>query len=323
MRQKQIQQINDHFDTLNAQGLGKIEEEAAEIRVTKSEIEKKLKDVSSRLQTVDMLLTENSSRLAVEGKAVLDELTQLQNIPLQANTHDIRDVQVSLVETVQLNVKQAVSLRHVPGKHTESTSLCRPLSLLKQNTFSYTKDVVLTADPNLVRYILGQVWCCQNQANIQICKNTEHDCFTDSKWDDVCDVTELPTGTVALAGRGGLYELTSSGETRTTIHSKNKYNSCVFTDGKLFAYCYRPARLMVYKLENGTWQRCDMISLKSVDETEYVTLASSNNKLFVCEMYAGRVLVLSLSGEVQQTFGENGSYAPNKITHEKVGQSEN
>ena len=76
LKEKYVQQINHHFYFLNYLAKSFIEEEAAMVRSRMEEAEKSLEAVSSRLQTLEELLADNSpSRLAVQGKKILEELT--------------------------------------------------------------------------------------------------------------------------------------------------------------------------------------------------------------------------------------------------------
>ena len=81
LRKKYVQQINNHFDDLNTEAINFIHEEAATIRNEKKEAEKSLEAVSCRLQTLEELLADNSPRLAVQGKKILEELATFKKTP--------------------------------------------------------------------------------------------------------------------------------------------------------------------------------------------------------------------------------------------------
>ena len=181
---------------------------------------------------------------------------------------------------------------------------------LREKLFVRQKVVKLVNCPGSVQYIKDDVWMCQKRRTVQIFdQNLE--CLrklSDQQWGNVRRVTELPNGDVVLAGYGGLYHLTATGETKTAIDAVTIYNSSVFVDDKLFASCWNPPRLIVYTLQNDRWETRDTISLADVNTSHaYVTLATANGKIFACSDTAAKVFVLSQSGEVLQTHGKRGS----------------
>ena len=311
LRRKYIQQINHHFDTLNAEAINFIHEEAARVRNRKKEAEKSLEAVSSRLQTLEELLADNSLRLAVKGKKILEELATFQKTPFHVEV-TITEPEICLSEAKPFNVRDVIIFKTVRGK----TKLCRRdqdiykfLSLREKRLVRW-KSAKLVKSPWSVQCINDDIWACLSDGIIQI---FDRDfkilrMLCDQQWDDVHDVSEMPIGHVVLAGRGGLYYLSATGETKTAIDKANKYNSSVIFEDKLFAYCWDPARLMVYTLQNDRWKKHDTISLAGViaDKT-IVTLATANGKIFACSDDDAKVFMLSQSGEVLQTHGKPGS----------------
>ena len=328
LRKKYIQQINDHFDALNTKAINFIHEEAAKLRNRKKEAEKSLEAVNSRLQTLEELLADNSPGLTVQGKKILEELAALQNAPINAEV-TVTEPDIRLEEVKPFDAGDMVLLKTAQGKAELGipSQDIHKLSSLRQKQFVQGKAAKLVRCPQSVQYIRDRVWTCQDQrpGTVQI---FDRDLkllrtLSDQQWGDVCDVTELPNGDVALAGSGGLYHLTSTGENKTAIDTESKYFSSVVVDDKLFAYCNKPPRLIVYTLQNDRWETHDTISLADVVEhIAYVTLATANDKIFACSAHDGKVFVLSQSGEVLQTHGKPRSVPDGELSDEEAHQTE-
>ena len=185
------------------------------------------------------------------------------------------------------------------------------LTSLQQKSLVRLDDTKLINRPRSVHSINEEIWVCLKNCAIQIfdrnlkCLRT----LSEKQWQFVCGVTELSDGEVALAGSGGLYHLTATGETKTAIDKANRYNSSVMVDDKLFAYCNDPPRLIIYTMQNDRWKTHDTISLaRVVTRYDFVSLAAANGKIFACSgSDAKKVFVLSQSGEVLQTHGKPGT----------------
>ena len=346
LRKKYVQQINDHFDDLNAEAINLFYKEASRVRNKKKDAEKSLKAVTSRLQTLEELLADNSTRLAVQGKKILQELATFQKTQFtvevtvtepevrleETQTFDARDVvflttmrgqtksggpalgvhKFSKLWESRLDERDITSLKTVLGK-TESGEPdpdVHKLSRLRERPFVVRKVAKLANRPQSVQCINDDIWTCQYNGTIEIFDRDLKllHTLTNQQYGTVCDVTELANRDVVLAGRGGLFHLTVTGKTKTVIDKWNKYSSTVLVDGKLFAYCYSPPRLIVYTMRNDRWETRGTISLAGVvADSAYVTLATENGKVFACSSYDDQVLVLSQSGEMLQTHGEPGS----------------
>ena len=69
-----------------------------------------------------------------------------------------------------------------------------------------------------------------------------------------------------------------------------------------------PPRLVVYTMQNDRWKTRHIVSLAyTVKNDAYLTLATTNGKIFACSDDDAKVLVLSQSGEVLQAHGKPGS----------------
>ena len=287
--------------------------------------------MSSRLQTLEELLADNSPRLTAKGKKILEELTKSNKTPIDVEV-TVTEPEIHLEETKTFDARELIWLKAVRGKtktskiHVStdvqepprlreshfpavSTDIHEP-SRLRESQLVLENAAKLINDPRSVHSINDEVWTCQDNGILQLFdRNLE--ClrkFTDQQWGDVCDVTELSNKSVVLAGHGGLYHITTTGETKTAIDTVNKYYSSVILDDNLFAYCYDPPRLIVYTMRKYRWEKCNSISLaRAVKQCAYVTLATANGKIFACSDEDDKVFVLSQSGKVLQTHGKPGS----------------
>ena len=310
LRQKYVQKINDHFDTLNTEAINIIHKEAATVRNRKQEAEKSLEAVSSRLQTLEELLADNSPRLAVQGKKILEDLATFQEAPFNGW---ISEPELSLEVTKPFQVR-AVIVKTVWEKpksdklHIGQDVL--KLSRLRESRFVEREVAELVSCPLLsMNAINDDIWTCHCGGTIVILSRDLKllRTLSDQRWCDVFDVTKLPNGDVALAGRGGLYHLTVTGKTKTAISNLNGYTSSVIVDEKLFAYCWSPPRLIFYTMQNDRWETRDTISLAHVvTGNAFVTLGTANGKIFACSDHDAKVFVLSQSGQVLQTHGKLG-----------------
>ena len=141
LRKKYVQQINDHFDGLNAEAINFIHEEAATVRNRKKEAEKSLEAVSSRLQTLEELLADNSPRLAVQGKKILEELATFEKMQFNIEV-TIAGPEMRLEEAKPFNVRDVIILKTArgnpqPGRRDSSSHECL---ILRENCWIRQKD---------------------------------------------------------------------------------------------------------------------------------------------------------------------------------------
>ena len=122
-----------------------------------------------------------------------------------------------------------------------------------------------------------------------------------------------------VAGRRGLFHLTSTGTTQFVIDRVRAYNSCVAMGNTVYAYCYNPSQIFTYKLENGNRQVLKITPLRGiVQDTAFVTLGlpepTLNDELFACSINDAKVFVLSQSGgKLLATLGEPGHQTAGKL----------
>ena len=114
--------------------------------------------MSSRLQTLEELLADNSPRLAVQGKKILEELAIFQQTPF------IVELLITEPE-VRLDAGDIMLLNKLRGKiNPDIHKLTSP----RQKRFVRRNDTKLTNRPLSVHFINDEVWTCQYNATVQI-----------------------------------------------------------------------------------------------------------------------------------------------------------
>ena len=179
--------------------------------------------MSSRLQTLEKLLADNNHRLAVRGKKILEELATFQKTQIKVEV-TVTEPVIHLKEAKPFDARTVILLKTAQGKTkpgNPSPDIYK-LTCLRQKYFVRGKDAKLVSWPHAVHSINDDIWTCQEDGTVQI---FDRDLkllrkLSDQQWGDVCDVIELPSGDVALAGRGGLFHLTATGETKTAIDTQ-------------------------------------------------------------------------------------------------------
>ena len=122
LRKTYVQQINDHFDALHTDAINFIHEEAAMMRNRKKEAEKSLEAMRNKLQEDDAMLEElladNSHKLAVQGKKILEELSVFTKTPLSVEVA-LTDPKIRLKELKPFDARDLIVLKTVKGRNPD------------------------------------------------------------------------------------------------------------------------------------------------------------------------------------------------------------
>ena len=313
MQERIMQHVTDHFEALNAGATEFIHKEATIVRTWKDEAVKSLGLLCSRLQKLEELLADESPRLAVQGKKILEELGMLQK-HTSYTTFPTTEVELNLHERKRIDLGGKVTLR-VKGLTGQSRlipklSPIQSLAELRLRRFTKRNSTKLKDKPNSVSMVNGEIWTCQDNGIIQVF-DQRLKCLrkmADSSWKAVCDVTPISNTDVVLAGYGGLFHVTVAGVTKARIGPMKRCDSCAFAGDRLFAHYYDPPRIEAYTRRDDGWEPCvTIILVHGTTSDMYMTMAVANNKLYVCSAHDNEVYVVTPYGEVMATHGSSGS----------------
>ena len=122
--------------------------------------------------------------------------------------------------------------------------------------------------------------------------------WSDRRWGDVYDVTELPDNLVAVASSKGLFLVSPGGWTVATLKLGVVFCSCVVINGCLFAYCACQQMIFKYKLMDKRWQNVKDLNRDHLRHSWAKLAVSENNTI----IYGGSIP--DIICEVRATDGE-------------------
>ena len=304
LRKQAILDIKEYFDSIDAKIISFIKDKMEKLEKKRIELQSRFQEIKSDCDNLNDMLHQNSSRLLVEGEAILKNVRSIQT-----TSFDFEREKVSIeiakgaswkpVNAASLNFKNELGLRaNIKSTASLPETVPGTLSSFANKQFRKLDEVDLRDDAANLRIVGNQLWSFRyfsieifdkSLKSIKVLSNDE--------WDNLYDVTEMPNVGIVIACTSGLFQIHDDGYIIKKIDSGG-YNSVDTHKDRLYAYSYDDCMVRTY-FYGGSWQQGKSINCSH--NSNLATIRVNDHKIVVCSYERPEIEVLSLTGETLHT----------------------
>ena len=128
-----------------------------------------------------------------------------------------------------------------------------------------------------------KLYSCQNGGTIQVFNHDltpMHTWCDPEEWGNVNDVTELPTGQIAVAGSNGLFLVSAGGRRVSALRRHESFCSCASVKRRLVACSNSQRTIYEYSLHNNVWTQTYSIP-QEISPYSWIKLAVSDTNVII------------------------------------------
>ena len=162
-----------------------------------------------------------------------------------------------------------------------------PLSFAELTELTLTSDeqtACKTSEPTInIRAFGHKLYSCQNGGTIQVFSHDlapMHTWSNPEEWGNVNDVTELPTGQIAVAGSNGLFLVSAGGRRVSALRRHESFCSCASVKRRLVACSNSQRTIYEYSLHNNVWTQTYSIP-QEISPYSWIKLAVSDTNVII------------------------------------------
>ena len=146
------------------------------------------------------------------------------------------------------------------------------------------QNVRVTSQPSVnIRAFGHKLYSCQNGGTIQVFSHDltpMHTWYDPEEWGNVNDVTELPTGQIAVAGSNGLFLVSAGGRRVSALRRHESFCSCASVKRRLVACSNSQRTIYEYSLHNNVWTQTYSIP-QEISPYSWIKLAVSDTNVII------------------------------------------